>query len=73
MTTFERGRRLQVVLEGMGRLGEAMAEVDGKPVFVFGGIPGEEVELEVIREHRHYVAAKVVEVDFASPFRIEPD
>lgn len=73
MTTFERGRRLQVALEGMGRLGEAMAEVDGKPVFVFGGIPGEEVEVEVIREHRHYVAAKVVEVDSASPFRIEPE
>ena len=73
MTTFERGRRLQVVLEGMGRLGEAMVEVDGKPVFVFGGIPGEEVELEVIREHRHYVAAKVVKVDSASSFRIEPE
>lgn len=72
MTVAEQGQRLQLELTGMGRLGEAMAEVEGKPVFVFGGIPGEEVVAEVIRERRHYIAAHVLEVRSRSPHRVEP-
>ncbi len=49
-----------------------MAEVYGKPVYVFGGIPGETVVAEVIRERRGYFAAQVVEVLEASPDRVEP-
>ncbi len=66
----EAARRLTLVLESMGRLGEAMAQADGKPVFVFGGIPGEEVVAEVVRDRRHYIAAEVVEVIKASPHRV---
>jgi 23S rRNA (uracil1939-C5)-methyltransferase len=63
-------RLLTLVLDGMGRLGEALAEADGKPVYVFGGIPGERVVAEVIRERRGYIAAEVVEVLEASPHRV---
>jgi 23S rRNA (uracil1939-C5)-methyltransferase len=63
---------LTLKLTGLGRLGEALAEVDGKPVYVFGGIPGETVVAEVIRERRGYFAAEVVEVLEASPHRVEP-
>ena len=70
-TLVERGQRVKLTLEGMGRLGEAMAMLDDKPVFVFGGIPGEEVVVEVIRERRHYIAAQVVEVVKASPRRVQ--
>ena len=55
----------------MGRLGEALAEADGKPVFVFGGIPGEEVVAEVVRERRNHVAARVVEVLEPSVHRVD--
>ena len=58
-------------MEGWGRLGEALAQHDGQPVFVFGGIPGEEVEVEVIRHRRKHVAARVVRVLDASPHRTE--
>ncbi len=67
----ERGQHVKLTLDGMGRLGEAMAMLDDKPVFVFGGIPGEEVVAEVIRERRHYIAAQVIEVVKASPHRIQ--
>ena len=63
---------LTLELSGLGRLGEALAEADGKQVYVFGGIPGETVVAEVLREHRGYVAAQVVEVVRPSPHRIEP-
>ncbi|MCE2469263.1 MAG: 23S rRNA (uracil(1939)-C(5))-methyltransferase RlmD [Dehalococcoidia bacterium] len=65
------GRLLRLRLAGMGRLGEALAETDGKPIFVFGGIPGEEVVAEVVRERRSHIAARVVEVVEASAHRVE--
>ena len=65
-------RLLTLRLDGLGRLGEALAEADGKRVFVFGGIPGETVVAEVIRERRDYVAAQVVEVLEPSSSRVGP-
>ena len=66
------GDRATLSLTSWGRLGEAMAEFDGHIVFVAGGIPGELVVAEVVKVHRKYVSAKVVEVLEASPDRVEP-
>jgi 23S rRNA (uracil1939-C5)-methyltransferase len=66
------GDRVTLSLISWGRLGEAMAEFDGHTVFVAGGIPGERVVAEVVKVHRKYVSAKVVEVLDASPDRVEP-
>ncbi len=66
------GERLRVRLEDWGRLGEAVAHFDGKTIFVFGGIPGEDVVAEVIAEKRGYIAARVVQVLDPSPNRVEP-
>ncbi len=71
-TSIERGQLVRLELEGMGRLGEALAYLGDKPVFVFGGIPGEEVDVEIIRERRHYIAAEVVNVIRPSPHRQQP-
>ena len=65
----EHGQRITLQLDGMGRLGEAIASIDGKPVFVFGGLPGEKVEVEIIRERRRYIAAEVIKVIKPSPYR----
>ncbi len=59
-------------LQGWGRLGEALAQHDDIPLFVFGGIDGEEVEAEIVRRHRRYLAARVVRVIEPSPHRVEP-
>ena len=67
-----RGEKLTLDLTSWGRLGEAMAEYEGLPVFVFGSIPGEKVVAEVIRVYRKYAAARVVEVLEASPHRVVP-
>ena len=69
-TLLERGQRLRLVLESMGRLGDAVAHHEGSPVFVFGGIPGEEVVVEVVRHRKQYIAAQVVEVVTPSPHRV---
>ena len=69
-TLLERGQRLRLVLESMDRLGDAVAHYEGSPVFVFGGIPGEEVVVEVVRHRKQYIAAQVVEVLTPSPHRV---
>ena len=56
----------------LGRLGEAMADYEGRPVFVFGGIPGESVVAQVLRVHRKYISARVTQVLEPSPDRVEP-
>ncbi|MCI0894756.1 MAG: 23S rRNA (uracil(1939)-C(5))-methyltransferase RlmD [Chloroflexi bacterium] len=66
------GQHLTLSLTSWGRLGEAMAEHQGTHVFVFGGIPGERVVAEVVRLHRRYAAARVVEVLEPAPSRVEP-
>ncbi len=64
---------LTLTLRALGRHGEALAETDdGKPVFVFGGIPGETVTAEVVATRRGYVAARVTGVSDPSPHRVEP-
>ena len=67
-----RGEQLELSLTSWGRLGEAMARYDGRDVFVFGGIPGERVVAEVVRVHRKYIAARVVQVLDPSPHRVVP-
>ena len=69
-TTVERGQRLRLILESMGRLGDALAHHEGREVLVFGGIPGEEVIAEVVRHPKRYIAAQVVEVVTPSPHRV---
>ena len=73
METRVQGERrlVQLKLTGMGRLGEALAQEDGKQVFVFGGIPGELVVAEVLRERREHLEARVVEVVEPSLHRVE--
>ena len=68
----QQGDRSTLTLTSWGRLGEAMAAFDGQNVFVAGGIPGERVVVEVVKVHRKYVSAKVVQVLEASPHRVEP-
>lgn len=69
---IEKGERLTLSLVSWGRLGEAMAYYQDREVFVFGGIPGERVIAEVLRVHRKYLAARVVELLEASTDRVEP-
>lgn len=67
-----KGEKLTLDLTSWGRLGEAMAVHEGMDVFVFGGIPGERVTAEVVRVHRRYAAARVVDVLDPSPHRVDP-
>ena len=69
---LERGDIVELYLHSWGRLGEAMATHSGSDIFVFGGIPGEAVEAEIVATRRKYVAAQVIRVMTPSPDRVDP-
>ena len=67
-----KGQHISLSLTSWGRLGEAMGQWEETDVFVAGGIPGEKVVAEVVRVHRRYAAASVIEVLEPSQWRVEP-
>ena len=66
-----KGQRLRLTPVGWGKLGDALAYQGDTKVMVFGGIPGEEVEVEVVRVRRDTAAAQVVQVLDPSPHRVD--
>lgn len=52
--------------------GRGVARVDGKAVFVAGGLPGERARVRYTSRHRTYDETKVEELLTRSPDRIEP-
>ena len=70
--SVEPGARVTLTPDGMGPLGECTGTLDGIPVTVFGGIPGERVEAEVVRRYRDHTALRVVGVPEPSAHRTAP-
>ena len=64
------GERLRLSLEGWGPLGSTVAQHNGKQVQVLGGIPGEEVVAEVVKDRGEQLSVQVVEVLIPSPHRV---
>ena len=52
--------------------GDCIAKIDGKTVFVPYAIPGEKLEVEIVRECRDYSVGRIKEIIEPSPYRTEP-
>lgn len=64
---------MQVVIEKIVPEGKSLAHLaDGKIVFVWGGLPGELVEINVVKNKKNFAEAEIVEVIEKSADRIEP-
>ena len=62
----------QVEIIDIGAEGKAIARVDGIVVFTTHVIPGDIVDLQVIKKREKYQEAKVVKIRTNSPDRIPP-
>jgi 23S rRNA (uracil1939-C5)-methyltransferase len=63
----------RVIIEKLVHGGQGLASLDdGKKVFVWGALPGETVNIRVIKKKRSYSEAIAEEIIEASPERIEP-
>ena len=70
---IDRGDRLTLILGQPGDTGETTAVFEDIPVAVAGGIPGEEVEVEITRRYPDSLAATVLSVSKPAAGRIEPE
>ena len=61
-----------VRIESMSHEGRGIAHIDGKTVFVFGAIEGEEVRIQIRKTNRNYDEAVTLDVIQPSELRIEP-
>ena len=61
-----------VVIEAMSHEGRGIAHINGKTVFVFGALTGEEVKIQIRKSNRKYDEAITLEVIKASDSRIKP-
>ena len=61
-----------VQIESMSHEGRGIAHIDGKTVFVFGALEGEQVRIQITKTSRNHDQATVLEVIQPSASRIEP-
>ncbi|MGP1664690.1 MAG: 23S rRNA (uracil(1939)-C(5))-methyltransferase RlmD [Rhodanobacter sp.] len=62
----------EATITDFGHDGRGVARIDGKTVFVSGALLGEQVRLRLVKRHRHFDEAEVVELITRSPHRVEP-
>ncbi|OBS10412.1 23S rRNA (uracil(1939)-C(5))-methyltransferase RlmD [Acidihalobacter prosperus] len=62
----------ELSIESLAQDGRGVARLDGKAVFVAGGLPGERVRAAFTQTHRDYDEAEAEAVLTASPERVDP-
>ncbi|MGG4606864.1 23S rRNA (uracil(1939)-C(5))-methyltransferase RlmD [Providencia sp. Me31A] len=65
-------RQLTVVADSLDAAGQGVARLDGKTIFVSGLLPGEEAQIELTEDKRHFAKAKVVKRISTSLQRAKP-
>ncbi|WP_332645979.1 23S rRNA (uracil(1939)-C(5))-methyltransferase RlmD [Lysinibacillus sp. 54212] len=68
---IQKNERAIVYIEDLTHDGNGVAKIDGYPLFIQGALPGEKVEVHVLKTLKNYGFAKVVEIIEPSPDRVE--
>ncbi len=63
---------MQVKIEKLVFGGQGLSRTEGKVVFVWGGLPGEEVEIKIIKKKKNFIAGVVEKVLVSSSDRVLP-
>lgn len=63
--------QLSVDIEDLTHDGAGVAKVDGYPLFIQGGLPDEKAKVHVLKTLKNYGFAKIVEIEVASPDRVD--
>jgi 23S rRNA (uracil1939-C5)-methyltransferase len=72
MNTEPKTSELVLRLDAMTYGGDALGRVEGKAIFVRGGIAGEVVRAEIVEDRGRFARARVIEVVEPSPDRVQP-
>jgi 23S rRNA (uracil1939-C5)-methyltransferase len=67
----QKNEYVEVVFEDLTHEGAAVAKIDGYPIFVQGGLPGEKAKIKVLKVNKGYGFGKLEELLERSHFRVE--
>ncbi len=62
----------QITIEKLIFGGQGFARVDGVVYFIWNALPGETVEIEILKKKKEYIEAVATKIINPSPFRVEP-
>jgi 23S rRNA (uracil1939-C5)-methyltransferase len=62
---------IEVVFEDLTHDGAGVAKVDGYPLFVPNGLPGERAKIKVLKVNKGYGFGKLIELYEKSPYRVD--
>lgn len=65
-------RQITVIADSLDAAGQGVARFDGKTIFVTGLLPGEQAQIELTEEKRHFAKAKVIKRLTTSAQRVKP-
>lgn len=63
---------IKITIDDLGTHGEGIGRYQGYTLFVDGGLPGEEVEVKVIKVNKNFGFGKLLHTVTSSPNRVEP-
>lgn len=63
---------VEIKIEALGAEGEGIGRIAGMAVFVEGGIPGDLLEILIVKTKKTYCYGKLIKIIAPSPDRVEP-
>lgn len=70
--TFSKNKAYKIDITGLSHEGQGVGKIDGFVVFVDGALPGETVEIRIIKQTKSYAVGQLVKVLQPSDKRAEP-
>lgn len=68
----KKNETLTLTFEDLTHEGNGVAKIDGYPIFVPHGLPGEEAEVKVVKVNKRFGYGKLLNIKKASPHRVTP-
>lgn len=62
---------IDIVFEDLTHEGSGVAKIDGYPLFIPNGLPGEKATVKVIKTNKNYGFGRLLEIKERSPYRVE--
>ena len=72
-TPVSKNEKLTVTVEDLTYEGMGVAKVDGYPLFIAGALPGEKIEVVVVKARKNFAFARALKWFSKSPDRVEDD
>ncbi|WP_445490001.1 23S rRNA (uracil(1939)-C(5))-methyltransferase RlmD [Niallia sp. 03133] len=62
---------IDIIFEDLTHDGSGVAKVDGYPLFIPNGLPGEKATVKVVKTNKNYGFGRLLELQKKSPYRVE--